>query len=244
MPRQKTIDREKLLDLAEDIVRGQGAAALTIDALARAAGVTKGGIQYTFASKGALIEALCDRWFQSYDTLFQTLVPPDPTPADVVRAHVGATFVEPDTSQAKAASLMANMLQSPEYMRSTRDWYTGLIGALDPDSPAGRRARLAFLATEGAFFLRYLGLRDMTEPEWAGIAEDIRGLLLADGPAAAPDMPSATPDGTRPNAPGDTPPAAAPGNTGPATSGDVPADTPDGTPPDTPPDRPNDRPAD
>ena len=36
MARPRSIDREKLLDAAEEIVRGQGAAALTIDALARA----------------------------------------------------------------------------------------------------------------------------------------------------------------------------------------------------------------
>ena len=34
MGRQRTIDREKLLDTAEDIVLQQGATALTIDAVA------------------------------------------------------------------------------------------------------------------------------------------------------------------------------------------------------------------
>lgn len=37
--RKKTIDREALLDVAEGIVNRQGAAALTIDAVAKAAGV-------------------------------------------------------------------------------------------------------------------------------------------------------------------------------------------------------------
>lgn len=43
MGRQRTIDRDKVLDAAEDIVIKQGAAALTIDAVAKSMGISKGG---------------------------------------------------------------------------------------------------------------------------------------------------------------------------------------------------------
>lgn len=48
MGRRKTIDREVLLDAAEHIVTTHGAAALTIDALAKAVGITKGGSAIQF----------------------------------------------------------------------------------------------------------------------------------------------------------------------------------------------------
>lgn len=178
MGRQKSIDRDHLLDLAEGIVRDQGAAALTIDALAKAAGITKGGVQYTFASKAALIDAICDRWIASYDALFAGLVVPDPTPVDVIRAHVGATFLDKEPAQAKAATLMTSMLQSPEFMASTRAWYDERMKDLDLTTTEGRRARLAFLATEGAFTLRYLGLKEMDQGEWSDIFQDIETFIL------------------------------------------------------------------
>jgi len=180
MGRQKSVDRDNLLDLAEDIVRTQGAAALTIEALAKAAGITKGGIQYTFSSKAALIDALCARWMQSYESLFAKLVVSNPSPIDVIHAHVGATFIDSDPAQAKAASLMTGMLQSPEFMTATRDWYRRSIRGLDPSTAEGRQARLAFLATEGAFCLRYFGFLDITDEEWAGIYGDIRASLMKD----------------------------------------------------------------
>ncbi len=178
MGRQKSVDRDNLLDLAEEIVRTQGAAALTIDALAKAAGITKGGIQYTFASKAALIDALCERWMQSYDTLFAGLLAADPSPVDVIHAHVGATFTDNDPAQAKAASLMTGLLQSPEFMAATRDWYKERTAGLDLTTAEGKRARLAFLATEGAFCLRYFGFLDIDQKEWAAIYGDIQDSLM------------------------------------------------------------------
>lgn len=178
MGRQKSVDRDNLLDLAEEIVRSQGAAALTIDALAKAAGITKGGIQYTFSSKAALIDALCSRWMGSYEALFAKLMAPDPSPVDVIHAHVGATFTDNDPAQAKAASLMTGMLQSPEFMAATRDWYHERMAGLDLNTPEGRQARLAFLATEGAFCLRYFGFLDISQEEWTSIYGDIQKSLM------------------------------------------------------------------
>ncbi|MCJ8140859.1 TetR/AcrR family transcriptional regulator [Falsirhodobacter halotolerans] len=180
MGRTRSVDRDNLLDVAEDIVRTQGAAALTIDALAKAVGITKGGVQYTFPSKAALIDAICVRWMESYEALFARMVKPDPEPIDLVRAHVGATFCDEDPSLAKAASLMIGMLQSPEFMAATRAWYGARLRNLDPSTEEGRRARLAFLAAEGAFCLRYLGLMHMDDGDWTSIFADIQSTLLGD----------------------------------------------------------------
>lgn len=62
MGRQRSIDREKVLDVAEEIISTQGAAALTIDSVARAMGISKGGVQYCFGNKDALIDAMFERW--------------------------------------------------------------------------------------------------------------------------------------------------------------------------------------
>lgn len=43
MGRQRSIDRDKVLDTAEEIVATRGAAGLTIDAVAKAMGISKGG---------------------------------------------------------------------------------------------------------------------------------------------------------------------------------------------------------
>lgn len=54
MGRPRSIDRDKLLDMAEKIVGKDGPAALTIDAVARAAGITKGGGAVLLRNKGSV----------------------------------------------------------------------------------------------------------------------------------------------------------------------------------------------
>jgi len=177
MGRRKTIDREALLDAAEDIVRTRGAAALTIDALAKMLGITKGGVQYSFGTKDALIDALFERWGAGYAEQFKEIAGDDPDPVTTVRAHVEATRRSDEGSNAKAASLLAALLQTPEHLASTREWYHGRIADLDTATEEGRRARLAFLAAEGAFMLRYFGLMEITDATWAAIFTDITSML-------------------------------------------------------------------
>lgn len=110
---------------------------------------------------------------------------PDPTPLDVVRAHVGATFLDEDPDQTKAKGLMTGMLQSPEFMVATREWYLERLRGLDPATDRGRHARLTFLTTQGAFCLRYLRLVDMRSEDWASIFADIRSTHLRNGTARA-----------------------------------------------------------
>lgn len=53
--------REKVLDAFERILLDEGARAATMDATARAAGVSKGGLLYHFGSKEALEQGILDR---------------------------------------------------------------------------------------------------------------------------------------------------------------------------------------
>ena len=173
MGRRRSIDRGQVLDAAEEIVGKQGAAGLTIDAVAKAVGITKGGVQSCFGTKDALIDAMFERWGKTYDELFRELTADDATPATAVRAHIEATHRSDDTSHAKAASLMAALLQTPQHLASTRAWYRSRIANLDTWTDEGRRLRIAFLATEGAFMLRFFRLMDIGSEEWQSIFRDI-----------------------------------------------------------------------
>ncbi len=62
-------------------------------------------------------------------------------------------------------------------------WIRDRLEGLDRSAPEGRRARLAFLAVEGAFMLRYFRLMDIDQEEWDSMLDDVRALLLT--PAGA-----------------------------------------------------------
>ncbi|EOE1185555.1 TetR family transcriptional regulator [Proteus mirabilis] len=177
MGRQRTIDREKLLEAIFDIVMEQGAAALTIDTVAKKMGISKGGVQYCFNSKEAMIDAMFEHWEGGYEARFNEVIANDNSANNRVRAHIHATHDHDKLSFAKGASLIA-LLQTPEYLQSTKAWYQQRLAGVDTTTVEGKRARLAFLATEGAFLLRYFGLMDIDDNEWEEIFSDINSKLI------------------------------------------------------------------
>src|SRR5690606_8527800 len=65
--RPRSIDRDHVLDMAEKLVEEGGILALTMDAVAQAAGVTKGGVQYCFGKKDVLMRDMLERLGERFD---------------------------------------------------------------------------------------------------------------------------------------------------------------------------------
>ena len=180
MSRQPVIDRNAVLNAVEVLVREQGVAGLTIGAVARAAGISKGGVQSAFGTKAQLVQAVFDRWTADYDTSVAALVGPAPGPINAFAGHVETTRRMDGAEADRAAGLMTAMLSTPEIRTQVSAWYRSLLDRADPETPEGRQARLAFLATEGAFLLRSFGILQMSEAEWTSMFEDI-GRLMPQG---------------------------------------------------------------
>lgn len=173
MGRTPSISRDGLLDVAEEIVRSHGGNALTIGALARAAGVSKGGVQYSFASKDAIIRGLIERWTSQFDALLGD--EPDEDPVCFVHRYIAATRASHVAMNAKMAALLVSYLEDPANLQETRDWYHGIFVRLNGDGPEVRAARVAFLAVEGLFLMRINGID--RDGDWAGLLDDVEATL-------------------------------------------------------------------
>lgn len=176
--RPRSIDRDKVLDAAETIVMQSGAAGLSIDAVARAAGITKGGVQYCFGTKDNLIQAMIQRWGESFETEVLGNAGENPSPRAIVRGHLMATRDTDDAEHSRSAVMMTALLQSPEQVAATRNWYNERLAGLDLADPKDRKAAVALLAGEGAFFLKAFGLVDLDARKWDALFGEI--LKLAD----------------------------------------------------------------
>ncbi|MBP1875116.1 AcrR family transcriptional regulator [Ensifer adhaerens] len=177
MGRRRTIDRDKVLDAAEATVSAVGAAGLTIDAVAKAAGITKGGVQYCFGNKDGLIDAMIERRFNEFDSAVADEVGGATDPVTAMRAHAEVTARMNTAENARTSGMMAALLQREDHMEQNRVWYRGRLDSLDLSTDAGRRARLAFLAAEGTFLLRSFGFAEMDDAEWQDIFADIVALV-------------------------------------------------------------------
>ena len=173
MGRKPTITRDSLLDVAEEIVRSGGAGALTIGALAQAAGISKGGVQYSFASRDDLVRGLIDRWTSQFDAMLEGEGTEDPV--GFVRCYIAATRSSQQAMNAKMAGLMVGYLEDPANLRETRDWYHGIFARLGGMTPEAQAARVAFLAVEGLFLMRINGIDE--DGAWTAYLDDVEAIL-------------------------------------------------------------------
>jgi AcrR family transcriptional regulator len=140
--------RTALLDAALTVVRRDGAAALTLDAVAAEAGVSKGGLLYHFASKRELLDALVARWLDDFDRDIETET--GNFAARYVRASNGA--------KAEEAGLLAALVADPDVLAAVRarheTWQDRVASAGgDPID-----ATVARLAADGLWLADLLGI--------------------------------------------------------------------------------------
>ena len=134
------------------MIRRDGARALTLDAVAAEAGVSKGGLLYHFASKRALIDGLLERWLDDFEAEFGA----ERLAAAYVRA-CDLSAVDPR----KAASefgLLAALIEEPQVLEAVRAATPAGWSACSPRSSDPVDAWLVRLAADGLWYSDLLGI--------------------------------------------------------------------------------------
>jgi AcrR family transcriptional regulator len=170
--------RERLLDAAERLVVEAGASHVTLDAVAKFAGLSKGGLLYHFPTKEALLESMLQRHISEVD-------------ARVAAAHSGARCARAGSAQglrervrallelspqrrAAGAALIAASADNPALLASFRDRYRQLVNELSKAPGGFERAALVLLAVDGLLLGELLHLSPYTPAERARL---IKALL-------------------------------------------------------------------
>lgn len=159
MSRAASDTRARLLDAAADVVRHDGARALTLDAVAAQAGVSKGGLLYHFPSKHELLVAIVDQWSARFEQAVATR--DDGSPRGWLRAYVRATAEDSGSEPERLLGhgLIAAVVEDPELLALLRShferWHGQAVAALDGDETT---AALVRIAVDGLWWADLLGL--------------------------------------------------------------------------------------
>ncbi|MBN3791270.1 TetR/AcrR family transcriptional regulator [Burkholderia sp. Ac-20353] len=152
--------RAQLLAAASDIATHHGVQALTLDAVAERAGVTKGALQYHFANKQGLLDALFEQTTERFNRQMDARIAADPHPAGAAaRAYVHTMLdkANPAASTDVLRVLVASMVSEPE----TRERWSVPISELSrPDPvPLEQAATLMIcrLAADGLWISELIG---------------------------------------------------------------------------------------
>lgn len=177
MARPRTIDREHLLDVAENLVASAGAASLSFGSLAVAASLSKASVQTIFGTREAMIEALLTRWMAREGEAYLAILGNENAPGARLSAHLQSTQREEANVGKAVSALLATLVGSGNASVAMQNWYRMRLDDLNADDQCSRKRRLAYLAAEGAFLLRNLVGLEIEDDKWASIFRDIEELL-------------------------------------------------------------------
>lgn len=191
MGRKRVIDQQAILDAAERVVGRDGAANLTIDAVAKEAGVTKASVLYDHKFKQALVEAVVDRAFER-DTAFHAGIEEriDASEDRAIKGRIlAASELPPEEFRAVALNLSAALALDEELRAKMQRSQARTIARIEETSPSPRGALLAYLALEGLKFLEHLDFHHFPREDRDRILREINWLVTAQlGEIDLPDV--------------------------------------------------------
>ena len=175
----------RILDAAENLIIARGVAALTLEAAAREAEVSKGGLLYHFASKEALLEALLGRLASFIAQEFAACVAAQPEgKGRVALAMLEWGFGEGDLAcnerhERAGAVFLAAFHHDPALLAPMRAVIAEMRAAVADDGlPPGHGAAI-MAAGDGLFMARLFSLYAPSSAELAEMRAALSGLLGA-----------------------------------------------------------------
>jgi AcrR family transcriptional regulator len=159
--------RNVALDAALIIIARDGPGRLTLDAIARESGLSKGGVMHQFRTKEGVLKALLQRQmahFAEFSTPY--------------RAKAGARSANPELAteiatvreaanapNSAALALLAAMVESPDLMDLPRESDLKTIAAIKAEAADPDLAMLRWAAARGLLFGALFGMSPMGKPE-------------------------------------------------------------------------------
>jgi len=153
---RRTDTRKRLLDAAASVVRRDGAKALTLDAVAAEAGVSKGGLLYHFKTKRDLLDAMLEGWVEE----FGTEIAAAEEGKGFAHGYVKASDMTGWAAAARATEfgLLAAMVDEPAMLEGVRARYAAWQDRLVAEAGDPVDATVARLAADGLWLNDLLGL--------------------------------------------------------------------------------------
>jgi AcrR family transcriptional regulator len=171
--------RDRLLDAAERVLSERGATALTLEAVALVAEVSKGGLLYHFPTKEKLIEALVTRAVARVDEGL-AVASASTEPGAFARAYLDITVPArppapaPNAAATLPATLLGAVSLNPVFLRPLRDAYARWQRRLEDDGIDPATATVVRLAVDGWWMATVLDLPPLS----ASTHRKARDLLL------------------------------------------------------------------
>jgi len=175
---QKMSLRDAILVAAGGIVREQGAAHMTLDAVSAKAQVSKGGLLYHFPSKEALLLGMIDRLIEYLESLRKAEEDKLPdTPGKGLKAHIRAMALIDTRVSSVLPALLAAGAQDPKLLEPVKAVRAKAAEVFCSRGISKEFAAVVSLAVEGMWIAEVLGTDRRSLKEQQSVANELLRLV-------------------------------------------------------------------
>jgi len=189
-----TVTKDKICDAAIQITVRDGLLAMTLDAVAKEAGISKGGVMYHFPSKDELVRGVLDYFSQQCETMLMRRVVDDPEPRlRWARCMLDCMFPESPESDVHTndgqmsstvlsrffMAMLTGAVTCPAAMQPLRQLATRMRNRFMSDPKEGMDQILVWLAIDGLFLWQFMGIIDSDDPMIAQVGKSLRARIKA-----------------------------------------------------------------
>lgn len=174
--------RQLILSAAGKVVLEQGASRMTLEAVAKQAGVSKGGLLYHFPSKEDLIEGMIQHMVQGLTNRIRQEYEQDNFGTNQgrwLRALTRANFQSQDLEL--SAGLTAAVLLQPDLLDVNRSAYQSRQALIEQDGVDLVWANIIRLVGDGIWFSELMGFAPPQEPLKTQILNTLLSMTTRDG---------------------------------------------------------------
>ncbi|MCD8140879.1 MAG: TetR/AcrR family transcriptional regulator [Planctomycetaceae bacterium] len=169
--------KEQLLDAAERVIKRQGMASTTIEAVAAEAGLSKGGLFYHFSSKKDMLMQLIERYERQFKALRQKIHDSLPEgPHRMLKATILASTKHAERASANISNIIT-LLDDVELREVVRKMKIRLFTEITQGYPHPQKVALALLAADGLWVMDLFAGEVIPEGLENQIVEELLALI-------------------------------------------------------------------
>ncbi|NCA69393.1 MAG: TetR/AcrR family transcriptional regulator [Sphingobacteriia bacterium] len=170
--------RGEILDAAQRVAARDGAAWLTLAAVARETGLTKGGVLYHFRSKTALLHGMLERLIETSEAVFvaaraRAADQPNPT----LRAMLAVYDHLEQTDAERQMAIVVAAAETPELLDPVRALSRRYQEQVRAEAGDGELGLLLYSILDGLSFQRLMGLPPTDPAQRAALLRRLRVLI-------------------------------------------------------------------
>ncbi|OYW21583.1 MAG: TetR family transcriptional regulator [Planctomycetales bacterium 12-60-4] len=195
---------DRICQAAIRTVTRDGLLAMTLDNVAKEAGVSKGGVMYHFPTKELLVTGMLTHFGEQAERMLMTRIANDPEPRRRwARALLSCVFPEaaaplasangvaddamsPEIIQQFLLTIIAAAANNPGLVEPLRQVGSRMRDRLLSDPEDGFDQLLIWLAVDGLLLWQFVGLIDQSDPLFRQIGEALRQKTAIAAPRSIP----------------------------------------------------------